>query len=158
MIDFRLPPDLHRFLLSGRQLQYTYALAEPGRVTLHRADTLRLEDFSISTLGKEYAKRDPNRGRRGRYLVPGANLVASCDGHSPDGILLWLPKEGSFGAWDCDHHDIWAFPEVTWSEIEADPLKYVNAQWYPETTEIEWLVPWPRHPFIADDQRGAVRC
>jgi len=130
-------------------------LAEPGKLKLKRnVDSLRVEEFRIHSYGKEEARRDPNRGRPGHYLVPGVNLIESCDGYAPIGILLWLPLEQEFGAWDCDHGDLWSFPGETWSEIAADPVPFVNALWHPDQVEREWLIPWPKYPFV-DDAAGA---
>src|SRR2546423_1657691 len=105
MKDFSLPNDLTQFLRLGQQFAYDHSLAEPGHVTLHRANDLCLRDFSVRTEGKEHASRDPNRGTRGAYLVPAVDLAASCRAHSPKGILLWLPGEASFGTCDRDHYD-----------------------------------------------------
>ena len=32
-------------------------------------------------------------------------------GYDPVGVLVWLPVEGCFGAWDGDHWDLITFPE-----------------------------------------------
>jgi hypothetical protein len=157
MVDLRLPSDLASFLKAGQQLKYDRRAAEPGRITLLSIEDLRLEEFRVRSDGKEQAARDPHRGERGFYLVPAVNLTASAEGYWAKGILLWIPAEDSFGTWDSDHADVWTFPEVTWSEIAADPLPFVNSQWYADATELEWLVPWPRYRFVGDgDDQAAM--
>src|SRR5665213_2779674 len=132
MDDFWLPKDLDLFLRDGLQLHYDRSFAEPGQITLLGHDDLRLDTFGVHSLGKEHARRDPNRGRIGHYAVPGVNLVLACEGHLPSGILLWVPTEREFGTWDCDHGDLWLFPRTTWQDIATRPLPYINSQWYPE--------------------------
>jgi len=93
----RLPSDLISFLNSDLRLEYDHERAEPGQLTLLRQRDLQLSGFSVHSRGKEQAFRDPNRKRCGHYLVPAVNLVQSCDAYQPEGILLWVPDEISFG-------------------------------------------------------------
>jgi hypothetical protein len=148
MDDLWLPEELGTFLKLGRQLEYDYHAAEPGRIALVDHHSLQLNNAWVTSKGKEHAARDPNRGRRGRYQIPRVDLVSKCDRYFPEGILVWIPTRGEFGTWDYDHGDIWIFPDVCWSEIASDPLPYLNAQWYPDSVEVEWLVPWPGYPFV----------
>jgi hypothetical protein len=91
--------------------------------------------------------------------VPAVNLVATCEHHDPHGILIWIPEEHMFGTWDCDHHVLQvlvarhvrgdsAYMEgATWSDIAADPARYLNAQWRMDATTSKVLVPWPKYPW-----------
>ena len=101
---------------------------------------------------------DPHRGR-GFYVVPAVNLVASCEHYDALGILLWIPREKMFGNWDCDHHviqvlvtrrvrgDTSSIEAATWGDIEADPLRFINAQWGFDATTSKILIPWPKYPW-----------
>ena len=156
MTDLRLPADLVDFLRNGLQLQYDFRACEAGRVSLLPLDSLKLGTFTIDADRKENAHRDPNRGKPGMYKVPGVNLIATAQGYDPEGILIWVPDEAAFGTWDCDHHDLWIFRDTEWSEIVADPLPYITAQWTFDGIEKEWLIPWPRYPFDDDPLDAGV--
>jgi hypothetical protein len=41
---------------------------------------------------------------------------------------------------------VFTFPGVSWSDIAADPLPFLNAQWEREV-ECEELEPWERYEF-----------
>jgi hypothetical protein len=150
MNDFWLPKDLDRFLRDGLQLQYDRSFAEPGQVVLVEHVNLRLDTFGVFSIGKEQAFNDPNRGRSGHYAIPAVNLVSSSERRMPGGILLWVPTERNFGAWDCEQRDLWLFPKAIWYDIATNPLPYINAMWRSERVEKRWLVPWPKYPFVGD--------
>jgi hypothetical protein len=62
-----------------------------------------------------------------------------------------------FGSWDCDHQvinvlvtrrvkrDIATIEAATWADIEADPVRFINAQWGFDTTTSKALIPWPKY-------------
>ena len=52
-----------------------------------------------------------------------------------------------FGAWDCDHWILTVFPDATWEDIVADPLTYLNSQWYPGAGGGVPFQPWPKYEF-----------
>ena len=81
----------------------------------------------------------------GIAAVQAVDLIAACDSYDPHGILVWLPKEQAYGTWDMDHWDVAVFPGITWTDIEADPLTYLNAQWEGGGTP---LVPVGRYDFV----------
>lgn len=156
-----LPDDLRAFLSADRQLQYDSNRCECGQVTLLRPRQLRLRPFTIFTDEMQHVHGDPRRGK-GYYVVPAVNLVASCEHYQPLGILIWIPKEGMFGTWDCDHHvmqvlvtfrrrgDTAGIEAATWTDIEADPLRYLNSQWGPrDASTSKVLVPWPKYRWKA---------
>jgi hypothetical protein len=145
--DLRLPGDFVEFLQKGLQLKYDPVQAQPGRLLLLDLDELTLGTVNVSLEESPLADSDPNAEKNGYYVVPAVNLVAACEAYSPNGILVWLPNEREFGTWDCDHYVLRVFPGVSWSQIAADPVPYLDAQWDPETVANDYLVPWPRYPF-----------
>ncbi len=151
-----LPDDLRAFLRAGRQLEYDAGSCECGRVTLLGPRQLRLTPFTILTDEMQFVYGDPRRGK-GYYYVPAVNLVATCEHYHPFGVLLWIPREGMFGSWDSDHHVVKVFlalrvrgdaarmEPVTWTDIEADPPRFINAQWNLDATTGKFLIPWPKY-------------
>jgi hypothetical protein len=71
---------------------------------------------------------DPNVSAGGTYLVLAVNLIAKCEDYEPTGILLWLPVERRYGAWDSDHFTLEVFSEdATWDRIVEKPIGYLEA-------------------------------
>jgi hypothetical protein len=148
--SLRLSEDLRDFLAADRQLQYDASNCEAGRVTLLPLEKLRVGKYltrptangQVAWLGD-----DPHQ-EEGYYSVPAVNLVADCDGYYPEGILIWLPEEGLFGTWQSDFLSISVFPGMSWSDIVADPVRFINrAMGIGEHEMMEELKPWPKHPF-----------
>jgi hypothetical protein len=75
------------------------------------------------------AEEDPHAGERGYYHVPAVSLVSRCSNYRPAGLLVWLPDQAVYATWDDDHHVLWIFPEAGWSQIEANPIPYLNSLW-----------------------------
>jgi hypothetical protein len=73
---------------------------------------------------------DPNC-YRGYYLVPAVPLARRSrrDRQREDGFLLWYPKYSKFGQWDSEHDNAIHFGETTWSNIVANPIRYLNQMW-----------------------------
>lgn len=142
----QLPLDLTHFLAEDRQLIYPAAECECGQVTLLPIGRHTLGDVWIDGQSLYDIATDPNDGIEGYYVVPAVNLIASCEGYDPEHILSWIPELNMYCSWDCDHWAITAFPGTTWDTISAEPLRYINAQWYPSHTG-EPFVPWPHFPF-----------
>jgi hypothetical protein len=150
MDAMNLPGDLVEFLNSNQQLDYDFDKCEPGKVELKSLAELTLEEVWIDSEECPLQEDDPHRGEEGYYAVPAVSLTGECDGYDPDFILLWLPNEKMFGTWDCDHLDLLIFPNVTWSDIVNDPLKYVNAQWDNQNHKTsEYFKPYPKYEFKA---------
>lgn len=155
-LDLQLPDDLTGFLRTGLQLRYDHRIARCGRVTVLGLEELRLDSFEVRSRGKEVAWRDPNRGRRGSYHVPGVNVVRISDNpFANEGLLIWLPGRRGFATWDREQADIWVFRGTGWRDIEVSPLVYLNALWDPRAVELEWFVPWPYNRFEPDDDLSA---
>jgi hypothetical protein len=137
--DFwNLPPDAVEFLRRGGQLDYDPSLCEPGEVTLKRLEQLELGEVWVGT----DMDGDPNEGQDGYYAIPAVSLIAECEGYDPEFILLWLPNEKLFGAWDNDHWKLDVFHGCSWSDIVAQPEIYLNAQWDPASGVGTPFSPW----------------
>jgi len=80
-------------------------------------------------------------------VVPAYDFVAECEEYDSEGILIWLPDQKVFGSWDSENWDVIIFPNVTWPEIAANPVKYLNAMWEPEAAHCKYLQPYPDYPF-----------
>ena len=89
---------------------------------------------------------DPHAGESGYYAIPAVNLVADAEGYEPEYILLWLPNEQAYGTWDTDHAELLVFPDVSWTDIAADPLPFVAAQWDGPEPGVPF-VPYPKYPY-----------
>ena len=144
-MSFNLPASAVEFLRAGKQLEYDESQCEAGRVGLKRLDQLRGGEVWIGT----ESESDPHHGERGYYAIPAVSLSAECAAYSPEFILLWLPEERLFGTWDCDHWGLTVFPNSTWENIVADPLPYLNSQWYPGVGGGVVFRPWPKYEFRA---------
>src|SRR5439155_23191142 len=124
----RLPDDLRAFLAAGRQLAYDPSQCEAGRVTLLPLDKLRVGKYLSrpTAHGQVPCLADDPHQEEGYYSAAAVNLVAECEHYWPDGILIWLPEERFFGTWQIDHLSILVLPGATWSDIAADPVRYLN--------------------------------
>jgi hypothetical protein len=94
-------------------------------------------------------ENDPNAKIGGTYLVLAVNLIAKCQDYSPAGLLLWLPVERRYGAWDSDHFTLEVFGKgTTWGRIAKQPVGYLEASVGGEGYDppFERLVPWLSHP------------
>ena len=123
-----IPDDLRAFLRAGQRLQYDASSCEPGQIELLPLDQLALGHVCVGTrpAGDDW---DPHAGEAGYYYLPAVNLVAAAEGYDPAYILLWLPGEGQYAAWDSEHCELFVFPDVSWADIAADPRPYIEAQW-----------------------------
>ena len=142
-MSINLPSSAVAFLRAGKQLEYEDSQCEAGRVGLNRLDQLSLGEVWIGT----ESENDPYHGKDGYYAIPAVSLSGECASYSPEFILLWLPAERLFGAWDCDHWILTVFPDATWEDIVADPLPYLNAQWYAGAGGGISFQPWPKYDF-----------
>lgn len=145
-----LPDDLIEFLNSRQRLKYDPEECEVGKITLLPVPKLKLKLFPTDTdNGIPDRQDDPHKGELGCYLVPGVSLVAKCEDYDPLGLLLWLPEEGCYGTWDSSHALVQAFPPaVTWTDIAADPVRYLNALWEDEEAGGPApLIPWPKYGY-----------
>lgn len=149
--ELNLPKDLVDFLAAGKQLEYDPDACDAGVVKLVPLAKLKPQRFPVETSGDDFRKDDPNAPGVNSYLVLAVNLIAKCnDNYNPAGLLLWLPIERRYAAWDSDHCTIDMFEaKVTWDRIATDPIPYIEASCGggPEDSEMERLVPWLSHPY-----------
>jgi hypothetical protein len=153
--DIELPDDLIQFLRQGKQLEYERSQAAPGRIALYDLGQHILTEAYVDSENHPFAYSDPHAGEDGYYPVPAVGLVSACEYFDPpDSILMWLPEWKLFATWDDDHWDLRVFPHITWSQIAANPLPYINAIWQPENVENELFVPWLAYPHKHEFKRG----
>lgn len=122
--------SLKDFLEAGNQLSYDFSTVEPGEVRLGLLSELALGVIWVS----------PENGD-GYYEIPAVSLTKYCQACDPEFILLWLPNEQVYGAWDCDHWELIVFENVSWEEIVADPALYINAQWDSNSPVAKKVIP-----------------
>lgn len=144
-----IPDDLQRFLAHTRKFSANFKKSETGGVSLISAKEVRLGWLYVAPSS---TRRDPNRNSDGCYYVAAVNLIKKCKNYSPYGILVYLPIEGLYATWDCDHAVLYAFPKVTWKDIVADPLQFTEYQWNPSSTQVE-LKLWERYEFKTTEER-----
>lgn len=146
--EMNLPSDLVLFLTAGKPLEYDPSSVEPGVVGLKSLDMVELGVVWVNADESPLRKDDPHAGDDGYYAVPAVSLTGTCEAYDPDFILLWLPGEQMFGTWDCDHWDLYVFPDKTWSDILSDPATYLNAQWGDyKRKQSEYFKPYPKYAF-----------
>jgi len=117
MMSFEIEQNLEVFLKEGTQLEYNESVFEAGKVELIKHDDLKLGYVNI--VGPEYGKN--------YYSIPAINLTSSAEGYDPEYILMWLPNEKKYGAWDSSHWIVYIFEGAKWSDIVSDPLTYLDA-------------------------------
>lgn len=150
MDDMNLPEDLTRFLSDGRQLDFDPARCETGRITLNGLEDLKAETFNLQTYATPLETEDPHWEDGGYYHIPAVSLVKECEDYEPRFLLVWLPQEGVFGTGDEEHGHLLTFPGVTWTDIVAGPIPYLEANWNPEDGRSVYLRPWPKYGYSAE--------
>lgn len=145
-----LPHDLIEFLQNNTLLQYDPSECEAGKIKLLSLNKLKIELFPTDAdNGPIDNTSDPHCGEMGTYMVPAVSLVAKCEDYEPMGLLLWFPEEECYGTWDSSHTLLEVFSsEVTWSDIVANPLSYINSFWDEERVGgLAPLIPWPKYDY-----------
>lgn len=156
-----LPSDLTSFLRESHILEYDFLACEAGQVTLCAIESLRLIEIYVNSEetpfeaclrpeeDDEYEYNpdmwDPHCVE-GFYAIQAVNLIASVTGYEgfAAGTLLWYPKYRQYGQWDNEHGNAIRFGNISWSDIVADPVHFMNAKWrWDEKEEIfNWVTPW----------------
>ncbi len=155
MAELNLPVDLREFLQAQRQLQYNPEECEAGKVGLNILLELQLVNLLVNTYATPLEQEDPHDGEMG-YLVPAISLTNSCEGYSPEFLLLWLPTENLFGNFDIEHGHLLVFPQASWTDIVENPVAYLNSQWEPENRVSAHFRPWPKYTFSDDENLKLV--
>jgi len=140
-----IPNDLRRFLSVDANLTHRWGRPYPVEiigVQLYSLADLSFCDFEVCTaeyyLNYNEAGEDPDLA----YHVRGINLVQEVEDHDAMGLFVWFPQFQEYGSYEPDHAILTMLPAVTWKEIEKDPAKYFNAQWYPDRVNHYLLRPW----------------
>ena len=143
-----LPNDLVAYLSSRKPLSYDVAKSEPGPVSLKRVDDLSVRYVYVDTNDSPLKDEDPHYREKGYYAVSAIDLIDQCnDSYDPSGILMWLPEYQMYGTWDSDHWHLIVFPDINWSDIVRDPLRFLNAQWSADLGKGEYLKAWLKSKF-----------
>lgn len=142
-----LPEDCLAFLRAGRQLEFDPRKTEIGPVRLKPLAHLRFDMLTVTTKGTPLERKDPHRLEKGYYSLKVVDLIDECDAYRPEGLLAWFCDYGVFGSWDDDHHTALVFPNASWTQIAADPVKYLDAQWNPGRKNAKYLEPWKHCTF-----------
>jgi hypothetical protein len=127
-----IPDDLRESLATPANRKITLKGCEVAWVKLFAPDELAMRMFTI------YKKDGLHKDRFG-----GIDLVKECESYDPNGIMVWFSALKVYGQWDGDHHKIIVFPNVSWSNIAANPAPYFNAQWVPHFVPHRYLRPRP---------------
>lgn len=143
-----LPGDLEAHLRAKRQLSCDWRKAQTGEIRLFSLDRLRIGRMYSAPRGTN----DPNRRRRGVYRIPAISLTARCKKYDPEHLLSYLPFENLYATFDCDHAVVTVFTRATWTDIAANPLPYLNANWErnsaaPTSRRTQW---YRRYDFFQD--------
>ncbi len=120
--NMELPDDLTAYLKAKADLLYDYNSVEP--------DYVGIIDFDKLEIGQVWIEGETSD--RSYYEIPAINLTDQCESYDPEYILLYLPKEKMYGTWDCDHWNLYVFPETSWTDIMKNPAPYINQQWDPK--------------------------
>jgi hypothetical protein len=142
-----LPRETEEFIKRGEQFVYDASQCEAGEVKLKRHDELTLSEVYVNSEQSPIQSEDPHANDEGYYIVRAVDLVGECPAYGAEGILMWLPDYKVFGTWDCDHWDMMIFPCSSWSDIVANPARYMAAQWGPDLEIGEYLKPWDKCKF-----------
>jgi hypothetical protein len=145
-----IPRDLREFLAAGGTLQYDADECDPGKVTLCTMEQLQLCLFSVDSDDTDVEDEDPHREDPGCYLVEGVDLIRDADGgYGSEGLLIWLPQDECYAAWDGGHNKMFVFDNsTTWSDIVQSPVPYLNAQWESyESALVSPIRPWIHHVY-----------
>lgn len=146
------------FLISGRQLRFDQGQLGMGYLVLKKYDQLSLEDAYVATYDTSFPDEDPHHGEDGRYKVPVVSIISECN-YDPFGQLLWIPYEGAFGTYDTEHDNLYLFSNTSWSEIESNPLPYLNVQWSGEWEGLFDLIeikPWEKYVWFSKAENDAA--
>ena len=147
MTEFNLPSEVVDFLSSDSQFVYDAQNCEVGKVQLKSYNELCLTEVFVDSEESPIEEDDPHAQEKGYYLVGVIDLIKECPAYGAEGVLVWLPDLRVFGQWDIDHWDLLIFPHATWSDIVAEPSRYLSAQWKPDLEIGEYLKPWTTYKF-----------
>ena len=101
--------------------------------------------------GTELQDDDPH-DCEGAYRVEIVSLVP-CDAlfQNGYGALVWIPGEGSIGAYDTEHAWLYVFRDTPWETLRADIDTYLAVLNGEESPNVVLLSPWHRCPWTSWD-------
>ena len=126
---------------------------EVGPIRLKPASHLRIEWFPVYTdETPALREKDPHKHDEGCYQLRLVNLVGEAQQYGPNGILAWFCDYQAFGTLNWENRVAMVFPNTTWSDIVADPAKYLDApwNWHEDSDVIEYLKPWMHCEFKSE--------
>lgn len=137
-----LPDDLVAYLSDPKNRSLDLSEGEIRRLMFYAPESVPRKPFTVDSYELNvngYLEEDPGEQRE----YTGFDLLESIDAdYEPEGILVWFPDMGQYGSWDCDHLTIITYPDASWAKIVANPVLYVNGQWYPERVKHVIVNPW----------------
>lgn len=147
----KLPDDLLAFLREGRRLSYDVENSIVGRIKLKD-----VPDLAVTTIETDPDCQsiidDPYFNLEGQYQIEVVDLVAESEHYDTEGLLCWIVAMKQFGCVDPEHGDVIAFPGVTWTELAANPLPYLDAQWQGAENDAGIrALPWMHFPFALSE-------
>ena len=114
----QLPDDLVEFLKSNRILEYDSATCEIGLFTIRSFE--EIEEIQMVVRGEDAGSS---------CVIRALDLVKSCEGYDPQGIVVFIPALRKYGSYDGEHKALITFRGMSWSDFLAAPARYVNAAW-----------------------------
>jgi hypothetical protein len=149
MNDNNLPNDLEIFLRSGKQFDYDAEATETGEIELKSLSEIEPGVVWVNSKVSPLNDDAPHAGETGYYEVPAISLTNKCENYDPEFLLLWLPNEKLYGAWDSDDWYLYVFPGKTWTDIVNDPRTYINAMWFDFDRKVSaYFKPYPNYQYI----------
>ena len=70
--------------------------------------------------------------------------------------MCWIVALKRLGCVDPEHGDVVTFPDVTWTELAANPLPYLDAQWGGNEIGVR-VLPWLHFPFKFSEVDAVLR-
>ncbi len=125
--DYGLPPLCAADIEKEKQLTYESSDCECGRVRLVRSDEIFEMQVRCESNFTRGIFRNPQRFQASLRAV---NLIAEAEDYDPEFILAWLPELKKFATIDTAHFDVTVFQNSTWEDIVADPITFLESQWF----------------------------
>lgn len=126
-----LPHDLVAFLRGDRRLVYAVSDCAIGSFDFFSCDEIKHITLQLSTGTVARAWNDPHRGR-GHYIGEALDLICRCEHYDPRGVLIYIPALKSLGSYDYEHESAVYYPQISWQQFAADPVRYLNSAWEPD--------------------------
>lgn len=148
-MSLSLPADYTNFLRTGATLQAYSLTNAPIVLTPIPEAELTLDAVWVQVDETDLREDDPH-ACDGAYRVEIVSLVR-CDTPFDQGygILVWVPGESCFGAYDTEHAVLYVFRDTPWEVISADIDAYIGILGGVESPHVIPLAPWHRYPWTS---------